>query len=119
MTMPGIMPSPSDIVLLPFPFTDLSTTKRRPVLVLGEADGRGDFLAVQLTSQAGHDGAVLISSTDLVLGTLPKATWLRPEKVFTLNISLIALRAGRLTPEAFRRCRAAICAALGCGVPMP
>lgn len=114
MTMPGTMFEPSDIVLLPFPFTDLSSSKRRPVLVFSLPDRRGDFLAVQLTSQPGHDGALEIGTADLGLGTLPKATWLRPEKVFTLNTSLVVQRAGQLTPEAFVRCRAAVCAVLGC-----
>jgi mRNA interferase MazF len=43
------MPLPSEIVLLPFPFTDLSATNRRPVLVLKEGNAQGDFLAAQIT----------------------------------------------------------------------
>ena len=105
---------PSDIVLLPFPFSDLSSTKRRPVLVISAPDERGDFLAAQLTSRGQYAGALPISDTDLAIGTLPKTTWLRPEKVFTLNVSLIVLRAGRLTPATFKRVQAAICVSLGC-----
>ena len=45
------MPQPSEIVLLPFPFSDLSSTKLRPVLVLLASNLQGDFLAAQVTSQ--------------------------------------------------------------------
>lgn len=45
---------PSDVVLLPFPFSDLSANKKRPVLILKVANFQGDFLAVQITSQTGY-----------------------------------------------------------------
>ena len=41
------------LVVLPFPFSDLRATKRRPVLLLTAPDGYGDFLAMAVTSQAG------------------------------------------------------------------
>lgn len=103
-----------DLVLLPFPYTDLSATKRRPVLLLTDPDTRGDFLAVQVTSQAGHTGALPLHNADLSVGRFPRASYVRPEKLFTLNSSLIALRAGRFSDEAFGRVRSGICSALGC-----
>jgi mRNA interferase MazF len=38
-----------DLLLVPFPFTDLSATKRRPVLALTDADSYGDFVALPVT----------------------------------------------------------------------
>ena len=38
------------LVVLPFPFSDLRATKRRPVLLLTAPDGYGDFLAMAVTS---------------------------------------------------------------------
>jgi hypothetical protein len=55
------------------------------VLVLTEPDERGDFLAARLTSRDKHLRALSLRAEDLALGRLPKATWLRPEKLFTLN----------------------------------
>ena len=43
-----------DVVVVPFPFSDLSHTKRRPALVVEELEG-GDRILCQITSQAIHD----------------------------------------------------------------
>ena len=49
-----------DVVVVPFPFTDLASAKIRPALVLA-ALTRGDLILCQITSQAaGHPEAVLI-----------------------------------------------------------
>jgi hypothetical protein len=40
-----------DLLLVPFPFTDLSAAKRRPVLALTALDGFGDFIALPVTSR--------------------------------------------------------------------
>ncbi len=49
----------SDIAPIPFPFSDLTRQKRRPVLLLTPPDALGDFLAAAITSQAGHNDAIL------------------------------------------------------------
>ena len=108
------MPLPSEIVLLPFPFTDLSAIKRRPVLVLKASNAQGDFLAVQITSQMSYRPAVRLTAEDFDLGGLPKESIVRPDKVFTLNESLIARRVGKLTRTGFERILEAVCQQLGC-----
>lgn len=54
-----------DVVLLPFPFTDLSAAKKRPVLLLSDEDSLGDFLAVAVTSKAGYQSAIPLRQGDL------------------------------------------------------
>ena len=108
------MPQPGELVLIPFPYTDLATTKRRPVLVLRPADTFGDFLAVAITSQAGHEDAAILSQADFREGALPKASYVRTTKLYTLNERIVVHRFGLLTPEAFARAHIAICSALGC-----
>jgi mRNA interferase MazF len=61
-----------DVVLIPFPFTDQSTRKRRPVLVLTALDEYQDFLAVAITSQPGHADAIALTDADFQEGALPK-----------------------------------------------
>ena len=41
-----------DLLLVPYPFSDLSASKRRPVLALTSPDSYGDFIALQVTSRA-------------------------------------------------------------------
>lgn len=108
------MPRPGDIVLIPFPYTDLATTKRRPVLVLRPPDAFGDVLAAAVTSQAGHEDAITLTQADFLEGFLPKPSYVRTSKLYTFNERVIARRFGTLTPMAFTRAQDAICTMLGC-----
>lgn len=45
---------PGNIVLIQFPFSDLKTGKRRPVLMLTNPDNNGDFIALAVTSKSYH-----------------------------------------------------------------
>ncbi len=75
----------SDVVQIAFPFSDLTHQKSRPVLLLTNPDELGDFLAVAITSQAGHEDAIALRDDDMVEGKLPKASWVRATKLFSLN----------------------------------
>lgn len=108
------MCQPSDVVLLPFPFSDLSAHKKRPVLILKAANAQGDFLAVQITSQSGYEGALMLEQDDFSIGLLPKKSFVRPDKLVTLNQSLIVQRIGILTDQAFNRIQESVCAYLEC-----
>jgi mRNA interferase MazF len=92
--------SRGDIVLVPFPFADLPATKKRPVMVLTELDTYGDFLAVAITSRAHHAHVIGISGDDLVFGALPVASWVRVDRLVTLNGSL-CLKSLATAREAF------------------
>ncbi len=104
----------SDIVQIPFPFSDLTYQKHRPVLLLTTPDAFGDFLAAAITSQAGHDDAVLLQDDDIVEGRLPKISGIRATRLFSLNRDTVIVTLGSLNPAAFERIHKEICVRLGC-----
>lgn len=84
------------VVLVSFPFSDLTRSKRRPALVLASV-GQGDFLLCQITSNPYSDlEAVELSEEDFEEGSLRRTSYARPGKLFTAHASLITERVGRL-----------------------
>lgn len=78
-----------ELLLVPFPFTDLSAAKRRPVLALTRPDPLGDFIALPVTSRPHHVHVVPLGTADLVVGSLPAASWIRTDRVVSLSESLV------------------------------
>ena len=73
------------VVLVRFPFSDLSATKRRPAAVLADA-GRGDLVLVQITSNPyADDRAVELTDASFASGSLDRTSYARPGKLFTAN----------------------------------
>ncbi|SIN93432.1 mRNA interferase MazF [Sulfurivirga caldicuralii] len=92
-----------DIVLTPFPFSDLATMKKWPVLLLTPQDRHGDVIAMAITSQVQNINAYPIDESDLAEGKLPKQRHLRTDKLFTLSASLIIKKIATLKPDIHRR----------------
>lgn len=88
-----------DIVVVPFPFSDLTNAKRRPALVLA-ALTKNDLILCLITSQAANDTyTTLIETHDFEAGSLNKTSYAKSNRVFTANEQLIAYKAGKLTVE--------------------
>lgn len=91
------------VVLVPFPFSDLSQTKLRPAVVPADA-GRGDFVLCQVTSNAYADPmAIGISAADYASGSLHHTSYARPGKLFTASDALVVRQVAQLTPAALDR----------------
>ena len=89
-------PSIGSVVLLPFPFSDLSKAKVRPAVVLAFA-GKGDWILCQVMSKPYADSmAVEIMDSDFEAGGLRVPSFARPSKLFTANGSIFLSSAGRL-----------------------
>lgn len=92
-----------DIVLVYFPFTDLSSSKRRPALVIspGSFNAAGeDLVLAAVTSHITDDAnAVHLWRGDFAEGRLPKPSMVKVTKLFTMHSSLIANRIGSLRTE--------------------
>jgi len=91
-----------DIVVVPFPFSDLTEAKRRPALVLAELEGE-DRILCQITSQQFKDRyAIPIDESDFIEGSLRKTSNVRPNRIFTADRRIILYRAGRLKSDKFK-----------------
>jgi mRNA interferase MazF len=106
------MPEQGEIVLIPVPFTDLSSQKRWPVIVISNdaynRDGR-DVVVVAMTSNPATTGySFQITSHDLTVGKLNRPGMVRVDKIYTLAQSLIVKKFGKLAPPAFNRIRAVL-----------
>jgi mRNA interferase MazF len=107
-----VAPAAGEVVLVPFPFSDLSQSKLRPAVCLADA-GRGDWVLCQITSSPyGDPAAVPLDSPDFASGGLLVASFARPGKLFTANAGLIVRSVGVLTPPAFARVLSAVVAML-------
>jgi mRNA interferase MazF len=96
------------VVLVTFPFSDLSQSKLRPAVVLADA-GRGDLILCQVTSDAYADPlAIGIGPSDFAQGSLSTASYARPGKLFTASDSLIVRQVAALTSSARTRIVAAV-----------
>jgi mRNA interferase MazF len=104
------------VVLVRFPFSDLSQSKLRPALVLAEA-GRGDWVLCQVTSNPYSDTrAIMLSDESFQHGGLQRTSYARPAKLFTANHELIIAEVGMLTVETRRRVITAVVEVLHSGL---
>ena len=94
------MPEQGDIVLIPIPFTDLSSQKRRPVIVISNNDYNRkteDVVVVAMTSNPENtDYGFSITSADLIAGKLNRPGKVRVDKLYTMSQSIIVKTFGRV-----------------------
>jgi mRNA interferase MazF len=101
--------SPGDVVLVRFPFTDLSSAKQRPAVVVSPSAftaGNGDDVVVAVTSKEQPDAALALAAWKSA--GLVKPTWFKP-LIATLASSIVVKRLGTLAPAD----RARLAAVLG------
>jgi mRNA interferase MazF len=85
-----------DVVVVPFPFSNLSDSKRRPALVLSSLDG-DDLIVCQITSRQVRDRyAILLTDDDFESGSLKQPSNVRPNRIFTADRTLVLYRIGNL-----------------------
>jgi len=85
-----------DVVVLPFPFSDLSASKKRPALVITSLDAYNDVILCMITSQTHDSDAVALSSSDFQQGGLPHNSYIRPNRIFTADGVTIIRVAGKV-----------------------
>jgi mRNA interferase MazF len=90
-------PVAGEIVVLPFPQTNLQLGKRRPALVVVDLPG-DDLILCQITSQAHRDSySIPVDAGEFESGQLSVRSYIRPNRLFTVEQSVILYTAARLT----------------------
>ena len=91
-----------------FPANEFAERKRRPALVVADLKG-DDLILCQITSQARSDGySVPLIAPDFERGRLVRDSFIRPNRLFTVEQSLILYAAGKVKPEKLKVVRAKI-----------
>lgn len=112
MTLYGIMLKQRDIVLLPIPFTDLASQKKRPAIIISSDtynETHEDIVVVALTSNIEQrDFSIILTGDDLEDGILKVTSMVRADKIYTLNKSIIIKTFGRVRPATFTKIKGTI-----------
>ncbi len=99
----GMTYEQGEIVLIPYPFSDLSVIKQRPVLILSNSiynSKTEDIVVCGITSNIkDSEYSVLLENKNLVNGNLPIKSRIKADKLFTLKNSLIKKRIGKVEQE--------------------
>jgi len=90
-----------DVILVPFPFSDLSYSKKRPALVLVDIHEKDELICMMLTSSLSIDHKVDISIKNIDLAGLPKPTVAKISRLFTLKQSLVIKKLGIIEKEEY------------------
>lgn len=86
-----------EILLIPIPFTDLSSSKKRPVLVLSN----NEYNLTSNISSKNH--SVFITNDDLVDGDLKVDSCIRSDKIYTLSQNIVIKRFGKINEETINK----------------
>jgi mRNA interferase MazF len=101
-------PAVGEIVVLPFPQTNLEAGKRRPALVVARLQG-GDVILCQVTSQARSDGySISLLAADFERGRLAVDSFIRPNRLFTVEPSVILYAAAKVGEAKLQEVKAKI-----------
>ena len=95
--------SQGDILLVPLPFTNLSSSKKRPVLVLSKNEYNNvtnDLIVAAITSNiASKPYIVMFTNDDIVSGLLKTDSCIRADKIYTISQDIVLKSFGKVKPE--------------------
>lgn len=98
-----------EILIVPFPFTDLSGIKQRPVLVISKTEDNKkseDIITCGITSYLRDiKHSILIDNEDLIAGKIPKRSRIKLDKLFTIEKSIVKKKIAKLNKESLDKVR--------------
>jgi len=85
-----------DVVVVPFPYSDLSNVRRRPAFVIANLQG-DDLILCQITSRSIRDEyAIELRERDFEEGSLRQISNIRPNCIFTADSHIVLYKAGKI-----------------------
>ncbi|CAN5393068.1 type II toxin-antitoxin system PemK/MazF family toxin [soil metagenome] len=95
-----VKPVIGDVVVLPFPQTDLQVGKRRPALVVADLAG-DDLILCQITSKSHQRDpySIPLLTTDFGRGGLKLDSYIRANRLFTVDHAVVLYVVGGIKPE--------------------
>ena len=108
----GTVFNQGEILVVPFPFSDLTSVRQRPVLVLSKKDYNEkceDIVTCGITSNLKDTMcSILIDDSNLIEGKLPAKSRIKFDKLFTLDKSIVIKKVARLDKVSFEKVRRGI-----------
>ncbi|MCX6816104.1 MAG: type II toxin-antitoxin system PemK/MazF family toxin [Candidatus Aenigmarchaeota archaeon] len=99
MTNAGTVVEQRSIILVPFPFSDLSSSKKRPALVISNTEfnkKNEDVVCCLITSNPKTENAIKITNKDMETGHLDFDSFVKPQRMFTVSKTIIYKTLGKL-----------------------
>jgi mRNA interferase MazF len=88
-----------DVISVPFPFSDTSTTKKRPALVITESDNN-NIIICPITSKPGRDYEIKLEDEDFRVGKLNLSPfYIRPNIIATVDKSNVIRYIGKIKDD--------------------
>jgi len=84
-----------DVIVVAFPFSDFSSSKNRPAVIVATPEG-DDVIICQITSSRKDAYSITIDSQDFKKGSLRMQSYVRTNKLLSLHKSLISSKIGML-----------------------
>lgn len=88
-----------DVVVLPFPYTDFSSVKKRPAVVVANLRGQNVILAQITTNQRNDEDLINLRKKDFSSGSLNADSFIIASLLFTSDASRIAYKAGKIKQD--------------------
>jgi len=105
----GTLYRQGEIIIIPFPFSDLSGTKQRPVLILSKNEDNSksdDIIACGITSNLKDSKySVFISDENIIAGSISTKSKIKVDKLFTVEKGIIKKRLAEIDNSTFNKVR--------------
>lgn len=92
-----------DVVVMPFPYTDLSTVKKRPALVIASLKGENIILAQITKVERTDEDIISLKKSDFSTGMLKTDSYIMPSIIFTAESNSIEYKTGNLKQEKIKQ----------------